>query len=114
MIRYFDLFLFLQLLFLIIIDYIILINVFLQYYFGHPQRINVWICGGRVIGSFFFDGSLTADVHLDKLQHANTNKFHPYRHAQLIKQNWVKRDGTLSNYGLQLRQYVYNVFPNRW
>lgn len=80
----------------------------------HPQKINVWLgmMGGRVIGPFFINGNLNAEEYLAMLQQqivpaiqASVNNF---------EQIWFQQDGAPPHYGLQVRQYLDNVFPNHW
>lgn len=80
----------------------------------HPEKVNVWlgIVGDKFVGPFFIAGNLNSAVYLAMLQ----QQIIPA--VQLATNNcdqiWFQQDGAPPHYGLDVRAYLNNVFPNRW
>jgi transposase len=81
----------------------------------HPQKVNVWagIIGNRLVGPFFIEGNLNVEMYLHMLQNeivpAINNEVGP-----LLRNTWFQQDGAPPHFGLAVRNYLNNTFPNRW
>lgn len=86
----------------------------------YPEKINVWagIFQDRIIGPYFFDVNLTGEIYLHFLQLELIPAL-----AQLYPGNepgmptaamWFQQDGAPPHYALPVRQYLSEIFPNRW
>lgn len=81
----------------------------------HPQKLNVWagICGRQVIGPFFINGNLNSEIYRNMLQNqilpAIENLF-----GQNLPTVWFQQDGAPPHYGIQVRQYLNETFPQQW
>lgn len=87
----------------------------------YPQTINVWagIVGNTIVGPFFIDGSLNGDKYLDLLQHqiipALAALYPHHQNPQLPANSlWFQQDGAPPHYARHVREYLNNIFPNRW
>lgn len=87
----------------------------------HRGKLNVWagIIGRRFLGPYFFEGNLTAASYLDFL------RFELVPALAVIFPNgedgdvphrriWYQQDGAPPHFGLEVRQYLDEVFPERW
>lgn len=93
----------------------------LEHHTQHHQKINVWagIIGRNIIGPFFINESLNSERYLVLLQNEIIpalynlfpNENHPERLADRV---WFQQDGAPAHFGLVVRQYLNNIFPNRW
>ena len=75
-------------------------------------KLNVW-CGimhDKIIGPFFFaEKSITAQIYLDLLTEYVSPQLEQYQ-PQLIFQ----QDGAPPHWGLEVRQFLNDTFPERW
>lgn len=86
-----------------------------------PQKVNVWagIVGDQVIGPIFFDGTLNAAKYLTFLQEdlvpclaaLYPNELDPDLPDERL---WYQQDGAPPHYAVTVRQYLDEIFPNRW
>lgn len=87
----------------------------------YPQKINVW-CGivrGRVIGPFFFEQSLTAQVYLEFLQLELIPALMALFPDPLVPDSpdeelMFQQDGAPPHYAATVRTFLDETFPNRW
>lgn len=77
--------------------------------------VNVWcgILGGSIIGPFFFNQPLNGNVFLDFLQN----------HLPILLEDvpletrrnmFLQLDGCPAHFAVNVRQYLNEMFPNRW
>ena len=75
-------------------------------------KVNVW-CGimcNRIIGPFFFnEAAITADVYLDLLIEYMTPQLIEFQPTIIFQQ-----DGALPHWGLHVRVFLNETFPDRW
>jgi len=87
----------------------------------YPQSVNVWagIVNDRVIGPYFFDGTLTDQRYLEFLR----NELIPDVCLMFPNANnpnipgysiWFQQDGAPPHFSREVRQYLNEVFPGRW
>lgn len=78
-----------------------------------PEKINVWtgILGNNIIGPFFIDGNLTADKYLNLLREQIVPALET---LGPIHQMWFQQDGAPPHYGRAVREYLNEMFPERW
>lgn len=86
-----------------------------------PQKVNVWagIIGDQILGPIFLDGNLNGATYLtllrDDLMPALAvlfpNELDPDFPDERI---WFQQDGAPPHYAVIVRQYLDEVFPNRW
>ena len=75
-------------------------------------KINVW-CGlmhSQIIGPFIFaESTITANIYLDMLKHYDVPQLEEF-------QPWVvfQQDGAPQHWGLIVRDFLNETFPNRW
>ena len=78
---------------------------------GSP-KLNVW-CGimhDKIIGPFFFaEKSITAQIYLDLLTDYVSQQLEQYQPPVIFQQ-----DGAPSHWGLEVRQFLNDTFPERW
>lgn len=85
----------------------------------YPQKVNVWagVIGRHIIGPFFLDGTLTADRYLQLLQNhvipAITAIF-PGENGGIDNRIIFQQDGAPPHFAACVREYLNNVFPNKW
>lgn len=81
----------------------------------YPQKLNVWagILNNQIIGPFFVEGNLNAAVYEDMLR----NEIVPAI-RQIAGQNfeaiWFQQDGAPAHYGINVRNYLNEIFADRW
>jgi hypothetical protein len=87
----------------------------------NPQKLNVWagFTRGHILGPYFFDGSLNGEMYLEFLRFelipALAILFPNYEDPDLPSFNvWYQQDGAPPHYSLRVREYLDEVFPNRW
>lgn len=87
----------------------------------YPEKINVWagIVGNHIVGPFFIDGNLNGDKYLELLQNnvvpTLTNLYPDPANPQVPANNiWFQQDGAPPHYQINVRQYLNQIFPNRW
>lgn len=87
-------------------------HLFHQTHSQYRQSVCVWLglLDTHLVGPFFIQGSVNTDRYLELLQNsvvpAITNL-----HLQGV---WFQQDGAPAHYSLQTRNYLNQVFPNRW
>lgn len=84
-----------------------------------PQKINVWLgmIGHHFIGPFFIEGNLTSVIYLDLLQTQIVPAIaaiFPGDDLPVADGVWFQQDGAPPHYGVDVRQYLSEVFPGRW
>lgn len=87
----------------------------------YPQKVNVWagIIGDHIIGPIFIEGNLTAAKYLNILRDevvpalANLypNALHPTLPSETV---WFQQDGATPHYAVIVRDYLTEIFPNKW
>ncbi|VEN42073.1 unnamed protein product, partial [Callosobruchus maculatus] len=87
----------------------------------YPQKVNVWagIVGNHIVGPFFIDGNLNGDKYLELLQNyvvPTLANLHPDPANPQVPANtiWFQQDGAPPHYQMNVRQYLNQIFPNRW
>lgn len=91
---------------------------------GHTQysrKVNVWagIIGTQILGPYFFQETLNADVYLDFLRFELVPALavlFPNEDDPDIPHNriWLQQDGAPPHFGLNVRQFLNDTFHNRW
>lgn len=83
--------------------------------YQHRWSVNVWcgILNGHLIGPHFFDEVLTGESYLEFLQ----NHF-PYLLDEIDirtrQEMWLQQDGAPPHFARDVRNYLNEVFPQRW
>lgn len=85
-----------------------------EHHTQYPKKVNVWagIIDNRIIGPYFFEENLTGPRYLDFLQNfllPELNRLFPNRNDL-----WLQQDGAPPHYAVLVRNYLDNVFANRW
>lgn len=86
----------------------------------YPEKINVWagIFQDRIIGPYFFNENLTGEIYLDFLQLElipALAQLYPGNEPDLPTPTlWFQQDGAPPHYAVPVRQYLNEIFPNRW
>lgn len=87
----------------------------------YPQKVNVWMgmINSRILGPYFFEGNLNADTYLDflslELIPALVAVFPNHDDPDIPqRQIWFQQDGAPPHFGRRVRQYLNEVFPNKW
>uniref|UniRef100_V5I868 Transposable element Tc1 transposase n=1 Tax=Anoplophora glabripennis TaxID=217634 RepID=V5I868_ANOGL len=87
----------------------------------HPQKVNVWagIINNRILGPFFFEENLTAARYLDFLTFdliPALAVIFPHEIDPDIPNEriWFQQDGAPPHFGIDVRRYLDEMFPNRW
>lgn len=79
-----------------------------------PQKINIWagILNNNIIGPYEIIGNLNSNSYLNLL----INQIGPALEevAYENQEIWFQHDGCPAHYGLQVREYLNNNFPNCW
>ena len=81
----------------------------------YPQKLNVWagILNDQLIGPFFIEGNLTAAKYEDMLRTQIVPRIIEVTGAN-FEHTWFQQDGAAAHYGRNVRQYLNNVFIDRW
>lgn len=81
----------------------------------YPQKINVWagILNNQLIGPFFIDGNLNSEKYEAMLRNQIVPAIRRIA-GDNFDQTWFQQDGAAPHYGLNVRNYLNTVFPNRW
>lgn len=69
------------------------------------------------IGPFFIEGNLTSVIYLDLLQTQIVPAIaaiFPGDDLPVADGVWFQQDGAPPHYGVDVRQYLSEVFPGRW
>lgn len=85
----------------------------------YPQKVNVWagIIGGHIIGPFFLEETLNADRYLRLLQNRvipSVAALFPGENGGIDNRVFFQQDGAPPHFAADVREYISNVFPNRW
>jgi hypothetical protein len=82
----------------------------------YPQKLNVWagILGDCIIGPFFIEGNLTAEVYLELLRENIVPAI-----ARVVEEGpqfepIFQQDGAPPHFGRAVRAYLDAQFPQRW
>ena len=76
------------------------------------DKVNVWCCvmHDKIIGPFFFaESSISANIYLDMLTHYAVPQLAEFQPNIIFQQ-----DGAPPHWGLRVREFLNEVFPNRW
>lgn len=78
----------------------------------HKFSVNVWcaVINKHLIGPHFFDGRLTSAIYLDFLQNILPGMLQGIN----IRGIYFQHDGAGPHFGLEVRSYLDNTYPNRW
>ena len=92
-----------------------------QVHTQRPQKVNVWcgIIGGRIIGPYFINGNLNSTRYLVLLQESIVpdliRLFPNNNDPNLIAEHiWFQQDGAPPHFGIAVRQFLNQTFPDRW
>lgn len=87
----------------------------------YPEKVNVWaaIVGDRILGPYFIDGSLTGVKYLELLRDhlvPALGELYPNPDDPDVPNNalWYQQDGAPAHYTLAVREYLNDIFPERW
>lgn len=86
----------------------------------YPEKINVWagILRNRIIGPFFIEGTLTGDMYEDLLRFviipAIQEVANDDENDDGFDLTWFQQDGAPPHYKRSVRDYLDEVFPERW
>lgn len=87
----------------------------------NPQKLNVWIgfARDRILGPYFFDGNLNSAMYLDFLRFElipSLAVLYPNEEDPDIPDRnvWFQQDGAPPHYSAAVRNYLNEIFPNRW
>lgn len=87
----------------------------------YPQKVNVWagIVDNRILGPFFFDGTLNGEQYLEFLEFELIPALavlYPNPDEPDIPNNslWYQQDGAPVHYTRSVREYLDTVFPGKW
>lgn len=77
-----------------------------------PQKINVWagMVGNNILGPFFLEDNLTAELYLQLLQ----ERIVPAVNNLGIENVWYQHDGAPCHSARIVSEYLNNTFPGRW
>lgn len=94
---------------------------FIEHKTQYPQKVNVWagIVGDRIVGPYFFAGTLTGALYLQFLQTELVPlliELFPNPDNPDIPSNslWFQQDGAPPHTTQLVRDYLNHVFPRRW
>lgn len=87
----------------------------------YPASVNCWagIKGDRIIGPYFFEGTLTGQRYLEFLR----NELIPDLCEMFPNPNnpqvpdpsiWFQQDGAPPHFSREVREYLNEIFPGRW
>lgn len=75
------------------------------------------IIGERIIGPIFFDNNLTGDIYLDFLQNTlvpELTRLFPSENGNFDERIYFQQDGAPPHYAANVREFLNNIFRNRW
>jgi hypothetical protein len=77
------------------------------------QKLNVFIAiwDDQLIGPFIINGNLNSERYLTLLR---DTVFPPIQHQIDVNLPWFMQDGAPAHFGLQVREYLDQVFPDKW
>lgn len=76
------------------------------------DRIMVW-CGlwkDKIFGPYFFDGNVTSEIYLTMLRDSLIPDLDQFG----SRPQWFMQDGAPPHYGLQVRRWLDEIFPQHW
>ncbi|XP_023312530.1 uncharacterized protein LOC111692677 [Anoplophora glabripennis] len=86
-----------------------------------PQKVNVWagLVGNRILGPFFIEGALTGEKYFKFLRDdlipapavLYPNDVDPDLPNNTI---WYQQDGATPHFAVIVRDYLNQIFANRW
>jgi hypothetical protein len=92
-----------------------------EYHSQYPEKVNVWagILNDRILSPIFIDGNLNGEKYLTLLRGELVPvlaALYPDAQDPDIPRStlWIQQDGPPAHYFLCVRQYLNQVFPNRW
>lgn len=82
----------------------------------HRFGFNMWlgILGTRIIGPFFYHGTLTSERYRNLLQHNLEEWFDNNLPLTEINNFWFQQDGAPAHNARIVQEYLSNRFPDRW
>lgn len=87
----------------------------------YPEKVNVWvgIVRNKIIGPYFFEGNVNGQAYLQFLQRflipTLVNLFPSRNNPRVPDESlWYQQDGAAPHYAVGVREYLNQVFPNRW
>lgn len=85
---------------------------------GHTQfkkKVNVWagILNGRAVGPFFIENNLNANVYEVMLREQIVPSIREIA-GDNMDEIYFQHDGAPPHYGVNVRQYLNEIFPDRW
>lgn len=100
-------------------------HIFTEGHTQYPQKINVWagVLGDQVIGPVFIEGNLNGENYLNMLEDTINPLITEAVENQLDadgnrfideEQLYFQQDGAPPHYVLPVREWLNDVFPNRW
>ena len=83
-----------------------------EVHFQHDERVMVWagIIGERVIGPFFFDGTVTGASYLEMLE----THICPATQTEIGNGCWFMQDGAPAHFAIVVRNFLDQQFGNQW
>lgn len=77
--------------------------------------LNVWcgVLGERIIGPFFFEGTLTGEKYLDFLRDSFSELLEEVP-LDIRRRMWFQQDGAPPHYARTVRAFLNQMFPRRW
>lgn len=84
----------------------------------YPQKRNVWggILNDQIIGPFFIEGNLDGPKYLELLKSQIVPAMRQSSANQNIpwKEVYFQQDGAPAHFSVAVRNYLNEIFPNRW
>lgn len=87
----------------------------------YPRKVNVWagIIENRIIGPYFFNGSLNSEKYLNFLESyliPTLKRLYPAEGDpnEIDHHVWYQQDGAPPHFGHHVRTYLNAVLPGRW
>ena len=80
------------------------------------KKVNVWcgIIGGHVISPFFINGNVNGESFLQLLQQQIIPAIREIFPVELFERVYFQQDGAPPHYSVVVRNYLDQVFPQRW
>ncbi|RYA74177.1 hypothetical protein DD595_24615 [Enterobacter cloacae complex sp. 4DZ3-17B2] len=81
----------------------------------YPEKVNVWagIINNAVVGPFFIEGTLTGQKYHDMLRDDIIPAIQVIV-GEDFDQTWFQQDGAAPHYATDVRNYLSDVFAERW
>lgn len=79
----------------------------------NPPHVMIWVAmsAKHLIGPYFFDGVVNQHTYLAMLQEFFVPEL---QRMNLLERSWFQQDGAPPHYAITVRQYLNEVFPNKW